>query len=530
MKVSRKMRGTTFFPWRGRRRGNGMAHEYASNEPPLRAALLSADQMAQHGKTLAGSHRLGLERAPDRLLTRLAENEVVLIDVCNLLTEALTADRRIAPAGEWLLDNFYLIEDQIRTAKRHLPKRYSRELPRLASGPSAGLPRVYDMALETISHGDGRVDAEGLSGFVAAYQTVSVLQLGELWAIPIMLRLALIENLRRVAARMAAGRIDRNRADYWADQMTEMAEKDPKSLILVIADMARSNPPMGSEFVAEFARRLQGQSPALALPLTWIEQRLAESSSLRPSPMPCTRRSAILRRYTYIRRKPPAILCTRRPRSEDSYYDLPRQSEDAGSLYEHCTRAILHGLRFGTHGLPLIGSGDWNDGMNRSANTAQAKVSGWDSSSTMCSRDSPTSPGSVATSPSPNAARRRHHSYASTSSRAPGTARGIAAPPSTTARRSGRRPTPNARSIPSRKAGRCSLALAIPSARVWRWTRWISASSVATRHWSSSWIRRSIRPRCTLATSRATSLACARMAASTPIGDLDRHGVRPLGR
>jgi hypothetical protein len=155
--------------------------------------------MAQHGKTLAGSHKLGPERAPDRLLTRLAENEGVLIGACNLLTEALTANRRIAPAGEWLLDNFYLIEDQIRTARRHLPKRYSRGLPRLASGSSAGLPRVYDMALETISHGDGRVDAEGLSGFVAAYQTVSVLQLGELWAIPIMLRLALIENLRRGA-------------------------------------------------------------------------------------------------------------------------------------------------------------------------------------------------------------------------------------------------------------------------------------------------------------------------------------------
>ncbi len=113
--------------------------------------------------------------------------------------------------------------------------------------------------------------------FVAAYQTVTVLKLGELWAIPIMLRLALIENLRRVGARIAADRIDRNRADYWADQMTEIAEKDPKNLILVIADMARSSPPMVSSFVAELARRLQGQGPALALPLTWIEQRLSES-------------------------------------------------------------------------------------------------------------------------------------------------------------------------------------------------------------------------------------------------------------
>ncbi|MGH7816290.1 MAG: cyclic beta 1-2 glucan synthetase, partial [Candidatus Binatia bacterium] len=136
---------------------------------------------------------------------------------------------------------------------------------------------VYDIALEAISHGDGRVDPESLSSFVAAYQKVTTLKLGELWAIPIMLRLALIENLRRVAARIAAGTIDRDRADSWADQMMEVAEKDPKSLILVIADMARSSPPMTTPFVSEFARRLQGQSPALALPLTWIEQLLAES-------------------------------------------------------------------------------------------------------------------------------------------------------------------------------------------------------------------------------------------------------------
>ena len=174
-------------------------------------------------------------------------------------------------------DNFYLIEEQIRTAKRHLLRGYSRELPRLLNGPSAGLPRVYDIALETISHGDGRMDPESLSRFVAAYQTVMALKLGKLWAIPIMLRLALIENLRRVAAGTAAHRIDRNRAGFWVDQMVEIPEKDPKSLILVIADMARSNPPMVSSFVAEFARRLQGQSHALALPLTWIEQRLSES-------------------------------------------------------------------------------------------------------------------------------------------------------------------------------------------------------------------------------------------------------------
>src|SRR4030095_9069105 len=79
---------------------------------------------------------------------------------------------------------------------------------------------------------------------IARYQTVTPLKVGELWAIPIMLRLALIENLRRVGARIAAGTIDRGRAGEWADQMLEVAQTDPKSLILVIADMARSNPPM----------------------------------------------------------------------------------------------------------------------------------------------------------------------------------------------------------------------------------------------------------------------------------------------
>jgi len=134
--------------WGTRLRRNGLAQKFAGTEPPLRAELFSSDQMKQHGKALAESHKLALGRAREPLLTRLAENEGVLIGACNLLTEAVQANRRIVPAGEWLLDNFYLIEEQIRTARRHLPKGYSRELPRLSNGSSTGLPRVYDIALE----------------------------------------------------------------------------------------------------------------------------------------------------------------------------------------------------------------------------------------------------------------------------------------------------------------------------------------------------------------------------------------------
>ncbi len=245
-------------------------------EEPLRAELFSAQQMSEHGEKLARLHRIRTGRVRDALLARLALNEKVLGDTVRLLSDALRADRAITPAGEWLLDNFYLIDENIRTARRHLPKGYSRELAQLADGSSAGLPRVYDIALEAISHGDGRISQDSMQRFVASYQSVAPLTLGELWAVPIMLRLALIENLRRVATRVATGRMQRNLANSWADEMLAVAASDPKNLIVVVADMARSNPPATSSFVAELSRRLKGQGHALLLPLTWIDQHLAE--------------------------------------------------------------------------------------------------------------------------------------------------------------------------------------------------------------------------------------------------------------
>jgi len=250
----------------------------SSDEQPLRSELFSVDQLELHAKAVAGWHQVDGKRGPDLLLSRLADNEAVLVRTHELATAAVVAKRRIASATEWLLDNFYLIEEQIHTARRHLPRGYSRELPRLRNGPSAGYPRGYDIALELIAHVDGRVDAEGFRSFVTAYQTVAPLTLGELWAIPIMLRLALIENLRRIALRIAGDERDRNNANHWADRLTEVAENDPRNLILVLADMATSNPPMSSAFVAELARRLQGHGPALAFPLTWVEQRLSEEN------------------------------------------------------------------------------------------------------------------------------------------------------------------------------------------------------------------------------------------------------------
>ena len=247
-------------------------------ESLLRSELYSAKQLADHGTWLASQHRLSQLPADDALLDRLADNERMLYTSCSALAASLPGSRPALPAAQWLLDNFYLVETHIRIAKRHLPSDYSLQLPRLDNGPSSGLPRVYDIALETISHGDGRVDAESLSCFVETYQQAATLTLGELWAIPIMLRLALIENLRRVAARVMANWADRDLANGWADSLSETAERDAKSVVLVVADMARSKPPMTAAFVAELARRLQGHSSTLTQPLAWIEQVLSESA------------------------------------------------------------------------------------------------------------------------------------------------------------------------------------------------------------------------------------------------------------
>ena len=256
--------------------GDNWNEKYVDERPPLRSELFTEQQLEQHARGLAARHILISDHPSEQLLKRLAENEKILLEVHALLTEAVKANDRIAPAGEWLLDNFYLIEEQIYTGKKHLPKGYSKGLPQLAKGKSAGLPRVYDLAVEIISHSDGHVDLQTLVSFINSYQTATFLKVGELWAIPIMLRLALIENLRRLSIQIAIDINNRSLAGEWADKMLEAVEKDPKNLVLVIADMARSDPPMESSFVAELTRRLQEKGSSVTLPLNWMEQRLSE--------------------------------------------------------------------------------------------------------------------------------------------------------------------------------------------------------------------------------------------------------------
>lgn len=243
----------------------------------LQSELFSSEQMEMYGRTLAEEHRISGLGRPDRLLRRLAANEQILME-CRKRFSAVSGSRsgpQIETAAEWLLDNYWLVEEQIVSIKRNMPRKYIEELPQLACGPSKGLPRVYDIVLEHISHNDGRLDIGVLNRFVKSYQTKVPLSLGELWAIPLVLRLALIENLRRVSSRVMNAWQDQHLAVKWADRLIESVGKEGKGVVLVIAEMAASNPPMTSAFVAELARCMQGQNAAFTLPLTWIEELLA---------------------------------------------------------------------------------------------------------------------------------------------------------------------------------------------------------------------------------------------------------------
>ncbi|MBA3833292.1 MAG: cyclic beta 1-2 glucan synthetase [Chthoniobacterales bacterium] len=265
-------------PRRVKSLGRVRARQGGATAAPLRAELFGVDQLGRHAQALAGGHRI--QRGPwsDRLLARLDQNEKTL-RAFNRGTLQITESREVTPASEWLLDNFYLIEEQIQLARRHLPREYSRELPRLTNGGQVGVLRVYDIAIELISHVDGQIDLAALIAFVEAYQTVAPLKIGELWAIPIMLRLGLIENLARIATSLAGARRDRDLANTWVERLQEMAETNPSRIVVVVAEMARADAPISSPFVAEFCQRLSRLNPVLHIARGWLEQRVMEEGA-----------------------------------------------------------------------------------------------------------------------------------------------------------------------------------------------------------------------------------------------------------
>jgi cyclic beta-1,2-glucan synthetase len=236
-------------------------------EPPLRAELLSIERLEERARVLAASFTLARDtRGRVRpFYSRLDDNARVLRVAYGILAGDVHRGEFLSPAAEWHLDNFHLIESEFRGVRHDLPREYYRSLPKLAPRELAGMARIYAMALELIRHTDGRLDRVQLVRFMAAYQTVAPLTIGELWAWPSMLKLALIENLRRLAEETLEAREARLEADRYLDRIAGES-----------ADAMGSLPAtLQTAYIVRLLQRMREYGPLVAPVRAAVEERLS---------------------------------------------------------------------------------------------------------------------------------------------------------------------------------------------------------------------------------------------------------------
>ncbi|HEX6185049.1 MAG TPA: glucoamylase family protein [Pyrinomonadaceae bacterium] len=237
--------------------------------------MYSVERLEQYATTLAAEHRVYAgRRRGRRLLPALEKNGRLLVAAYRSLAEAVRDERTISPAAEWLVDNFHIVEEQLREIREDLPDAFYYELPKLSAGELTDYPRIYAVALSLIAHTDSRLDAETLRRFVRAYQRTTPLTIGELWAVAITLRLALVENLRRLATRIVAAREAREEADALADQLLEAVGRQPESLTALLAGRLGKREDLDRAFVVQLTQRLRDQDPAFMPVFDWLERRL----------------------------------------------------------------------------------------------------------------------------------------------------------------------------------------------------------------------------------------------------------------
>jgi len=241
---------------------------------PIRGELFSTERLEQFAEALAAEHAIypGIRRGR-LLLPRLQENGRVLLSSYRAIASAIHEERTISPAAEWLVDNFHIVEDQLREIREDLPPGFHRELPKLAQGPLKGYPRVYGLAWSFVEHTDSRFDPETLRRFVRAYQHTRLLTIGEIWATAISLRVVLVENLRRLAVRIVARRSAREEADAISDTLLGVEGQPPRDARPILRELEQR--PLAGPFAVRLIERLREQDPEVTPAVPWLAQRLA---------------------------------------------------------------------------------------------------------------------------------------------------------------------------------------------------------------------------------------------------------------
>ena len=245
---------------------------------PVREELFSAERLEQHARSLAVAQTVTPRPARGHPLSRrLAANSAVLLHAYRMTAQSAEAGRAITPAAEWLVDNYYLVEREIREIRAALPSGYYRQLPKLLAGPFAGYPRVFGVAWAFIAHTDSHFDADMLCRFVRAYQDVQPLTIGELWAVAITLRIVLVENLRRMADLIIRSSDARQEANGLADRLLGAGGHAVEPAAIVLAQRDGTN--LSDAFAVQLVHRLRDQDPRITPALTWLDKHLAAQGS-----------------------------------------------------------------------------------------------------------------------------------------------------------------------------------------------------------------------------------------------------------
>ncbi|MCA1563166.1 MAG: hypothetical protein LC804_23905, partial [Acidobacteria bacterium] len=246
----------------------------AADPEHLRSAeILSHDQLEAHAARIAATHRLAANPRRGRpLIPGLDKSANRLDEAYWVLSSAARTDPQRVGSEDWLRDNHHVVQDQVREIRQDLPRKYYLELPKLADGPFQGYPRVYLLARELIAHTAGRVDLETLVDFANAYQHASQLSIGETWAVPIMLRLALVEELRRLADGVVEARQSRDKARQWQDEIASGEDWTERSIHRLLRDGRDEEGRLSAAFVVELLQWLRDQ-PSTAAPAWQALQR-----------------------------------------------------------------------------------------------------------------------------------------------------------------------------------------------------------------------------------------------------------------
>ena len=242
---------------------------------PVADALLGVNELEQHARELATRHRVSRQvYSRGQRLPNPSNTGRALRHIYEEISQAVREGFNPSPAGEWLLDNFYVLDAGIRDIKGSMPPGYYGKLPKLANGRMRGYPRVYVLALDLISHTDGHIDTEVVERFFTAYQSAVPLSIGEIWAIPTFLKIGLMENLRHLAQQVIRSQRQRQKANQWLDSLLREAKDSGVGVEQLLAARTRSLRRMSAAFGTELLYRMRSEGED-SVPLgEWLDERL----------------------------------------------------------------------------------------------------------------------------------------------------------------------------------------------------------------------------------------------------------------